>query len=479
MNQVTLRIPAQLMQDLQNHLFPGDQDEHGAVLGVGISETKRGTRLLAKKLILARDGIDYVAGERGYRMLTPDFVRDSVLECENDGLGYLAVHCHGGEDSVGFSSDDLRSHDRGYAALQDILADLPVGGLVFASNAVAGDIWLASGRRVELSSARVIGQPIQNLYPRPQPGPVSDPDFDRQTRIFGDRGQAILKGQKVGVIGAGGVGSLLVEYLSRLGVGEIVLIDPDHIEATNLSRVVGSKRRDACTWLTSNRSPVWIQRIGERLAKPKVNIAQRVARQANPKIQFTVVKEDVTRDKAAKQLIDCDYLFLAADSMQARVVFNALVHQYLIPGVQLGARVVAIDGDIEKVFSVIRPVLPGFGCLLCNGLINASQLQDEAISEGERKRQRYVDDENVHAPSVISLNAVAAAHGIDQYLFATTGLFQGNSDLRWSYYYPIETSASDRVEQNIPVSDPACIDCGMAGYSRLAMGDAKRLPTRP
>ena len=42
--------------------------------------------------------------------------------------------------------------------------------------------------------------------------------------------------------------------------------------------------------------------------------------------------------------IDCDYLFLAADSMQARLVLNALVHQYLIPGAPLDAKV-TVDSE--------------------------------------------------------------------------------------------------------------------------------------
>ena len=42
--------------------------------------------------------------------------------------------------------------------------------------------------------------------------------------------------------------------------------------------------------------------------------------------------------------MDCDYLFLAADTMRARLLFNAIVHQYLVPGVQVGAKVHEDDG---------------------------------------------------------------------------------------------------------------------------------------
>ena len=65
--------------------------------------------------------------------------------------------------------------------------------------------------------------------------------------MFGAAGQHILQASKVAVVGLGGVGSLVAEQLARLGVGNIVLIDPDEIESSNLSRVVGATRVDVET----------------------------------------------------------------------------------------------------------------------------------------------------------------------------------------------------------------------------------------
>ena len=109
--------------------------------------------------------------------------------------------------------------------------------------------------------------------------------------------------------------------------------------------------------------------------------------------------------------------------MRARLVFNALVHQCLIPGAQVGAKVTTdkATGEVLDVFSVYRPVLPGTGRLWCNGLISPSRLQEEALTENERSQQRYIEESTVHAPSVITLNAVACAHAVDDYLFTVTG----------------------------------------------------------
>lgn len=105
----------------------------------------------------------------------------------------------------------------------------------------------------------------------------------------------------------------------------------------------------------------------------------------------------------AQLLIDCDYLVLAADSAQARLMVNAVVHQYLIPGVQIGAKIQLGDGGtILDVFSLVRPMNPGEGCLWCNQLISPTRLQEEALTPAQRRLQRYVADEEVHAPSVIT-----------------------------------------------------------------------------
>lgn len=471
-----LLAPA-MAAELQAHLYPGDGDEHGAVLAASVVETARGVRLLGRRLHLAEDGRDYVAGTRGYRMLTATFVRDRILECQREGLAYLAIHCHRGADTVAFSATDLASHERGYPALVDIAGGPPVGALVFACNAVAGDIWLAGGRRVALGDAVVVGWPQEVLRNAPVPAPGSDLTYDRQSRLLGDRGQAVLAGQKVAVIGAGGAGSLLIEYLARLGVGHLVVIDPDRIERSNLPRVVGSHRRDARPWLTDPALPATLRALGRRLSTPKVRAAQRLARQANPNVKFDAVAADVTVDAVAKSLTDCDFIFLAADSMRARLVFNALVHQYLIPGCQVGAKVqLGAGGSVTDVFSVIRPVAPGFGCLWCNELISPAKLQEEATSASQLRRQRYVDDPAVVAPSVITLNAVAAAHAVDEYLLSVTGLLPSDYELCWRRFHPAATAAGSRVVAELPRRDPGCTEC--TEHGRLGAGDAASLPTR-
>ncbi|WP_237752797.1 ThiF family adenylyltransferase [Mycolicibacterium aromaticivorans] len=457
---------------LRDHLFRGDGDEHGAVLRCGIARSARGTRLLVRDVVVAVDGVDYVEGTRGYRKLAAGFVADAIDACAQQGLAYLAVHNHGGRDRVAFSGTDMASHERGYPALLDINGGVPVGALVFAESAVAGDIWTSDGQRHALTHLRVMGRPQLTITPEPVPAQVADSTYDRQTRVFGDRGQALLGQSKVAVVGLGGAGSLIAEYLARLGVGHLVFIDPDRLDPTNLPRVVGARRLDAMSWLRGSTRPQWMRELGARIATPKVKIAARVARQASRSVRISAVARSVVDADVAALLTDCDHIFLAADSALARRVVNSITHQYLIPNTQVGAKVSVVDGQVADIFSVSRMSNPGSGCLQCNGLIPAWRLTEEATGEVQRRRQRYIVDENIHAPSVISLNAVAAARAVDDWLMMVGGLVDPAAGAdHWVEYHPL----TDDVVELRPAKSPGCLHCGS---TRFAIGDGAPLLAR-
>ena len=435
---------------LMSHLFPGDNDEHGAVLRAGFAVCGSALHLSVQHVEPAKFGTDYVPGKFGYRALNPTFIHQQIVKCRDQRLAYLAVHNHNSDNFVRFSKIDLESHERGYPALRDIGKGVPIGALVFGRRAVAADIWLSDGTRRTLGSYRVIGKSIRRFYSNPTVASRAQVIYDRQIRMFGSAGQTLLGKSKVAVVGLGGVGSLVAEYLARLGVGHLVLIDPDRLENTNLSRVVGATVLDANT------------------GKLKTQIAVRHAREATDDLVIDAIPYDVARNSIAKILRDCDFIFLAADSMRARLLVNALTHQYLIPAVQLGAKIRAnSSGVLEEAMCVVRHLRPGRGCLWCNGLIDATQLAIEAKADKEKNDQAYgVREPN---PSVITLNAVSASHAVNEFLFDFLELRPKNTETVYQHHHFL----TGKTQCVIPRRDPACSECSR----RLGMGDAIDLPT--
>lgn len=461
-------------ESLQSHLFPGDGDEHGAILACGISETEDGSRLLVREVFLAEEGKDFVAGQRGYKQFTTSFVADRSSYCRANSLAYVTAHNHGGSGkSVEFSTDDLRSHERGYPALVQITGK-PVTALVFTESAVAGDIFIDTDRH-ELASATVLGPTVRKLHPTPADSPeLTDGTYDRQARMFGDCGQDILSGLKVAVIGVGGGGSLVNEMIARLGVGHILAIDPDKVEESNLPRIVGATHRDALGILPGVNLAL-LRRLAKHTIRFKVAVAERVARAANPRVRFEAVQGDVTTPDIAHRLLNCDFVFLATDTMRSRLLFNQVVHQYLIPGAQIGAKVpIHEDGNVGQVRVVVRPVMPDTGCLWCGGAISPEQLNREALSTEERERQRYVDDPDVHEPSVITLNALGASQAVNDLLFMFTGLHEPKTQLHGRFQW----SRERRWQEIKDKPRDECLHCGRGSKSVYALGDGRRLQTR-
>lgn len=67
---------------------------------------------------------------------------------------------------------------------------------------------------------------------------VSSRRFASVARVFGQPGVACLWRAHVVVVGIGGVGSWAAEALARSGVGQLTLVDLDHVAESNINRQV-------------------------------------------------------------------------------------------------------------------------------------------------------------------------------------------------------------------------------------------------
>jgi molybdopterin/thiamine biosynthesis adenylyltransferase len=454
-----LRIGETDYRRLSEHLFPGDRDEHGALLLAGEYRRADGGSLLTVRELHLLDDEEFPPGRHGYRQLAAAALARVGNRAAEEGLALISAHSHPGSgERTGLSHDDLAAHERIFEHLLDITAARVVAGVAFGEHSAAGELWRSDGERAPIGQVRVVGSNIDLIRAAPiGSGPAAQERFDRQVRLFGEAGQDRLRALNVAVIGAGGGGSILAEQLAHLGVGGLTVVDPDIVKRHNLSRIIGASEQDA------------------RRETKKVHVAARNIRQIDPMIVVHAIDGDIADLDVARQLLACDYMFLATDTVIARLLANALAQSFLIPLVQIGAKVdTNTAGEIEHIYTAVRPVLPRRGCLFCAGLIDPETLQREAASPEEHENQNYLGEAEIIDPSVTTLNAAAAAGALNVFLMATIGQA---SDMLAEHRITL-TREGTTLEPQVPAR-PECRWCGEHAASRFARADLSLLPCRP
>lgn len=456
------RITQRDYEQLLAHLHPGDDDEHAAFLYAGEMVTPVGRRLLVRRVLPVGDR-DFGPSDRGgYRQVAAQALARAAIDCEAQGLRLIWAHSHpGAERHVGFSSPDRATHEHAHPHIIDMTGGKPVTSLVLGTQSVAGEVWMPGGEVIELDHLDVVGARTARLTAAPRPTGRASARFARQVLMFGASGQEVLRGMMIGVVGAGGGGSLLVQGLAHLGVGQIVIIDFDRVDVTNLSRIVGATPKDA------------------RRRRLKVDVLKRLVRGVDPEIEVTAIAGDVTYAEDAALLLGCDYVFSATDTHFARFAVNAICHQYLVPGAQVGAKVVTDDdGSVQLAYAMHRPIDLGGACLECGGAIDPDALRREQVSDVERRAQDYIDAPvagDVVDPSVITLNSVAVSMAMIDFQLSATGMFPSRTRLGQRVYHAPERALRDREVR----SRPGCRWCDrhMDGGA-FGRGDDHPLPLR-
>ncbi|MDC0616386.1 HesA/MoeB/ThiF family protein [Candidatus Pelagibacter sp.] len=128
--------------------------------------------------------------------------------------------------------------------------------------------------------------------------------FSRQIVLkdIGILGQKKILLSKVLIIGAGGLGSPVVEYLSRAGVGSIGVIDDDKVSLSNLHR--------QSLYSTSD------------IGKFKVKIAKDKIKKINPNIKVVIYKIRLNSNSFKKIINDYDYIVDGSDNFTTKFLLN-------------------------------------------------------------------------------------------------------------------------------------------------------------
>ena len=162
--------------------------------------------------------------------------------------------------------------------------------------------------------------------------------YSRQELLkeIGAEGQRKLSEGKVSVVGCGALGTHASSLLARAGVGEIVILDRDVVDITNLQRQT---------------------LFGEdSIGQPKANVAESILRSVNSEISVQGIVADVNQENVEELLAGSDVVVDATDNMRARFTVNDACVKLGIPWIYGGA-----VGTAGMVLAV-RPEGP---CLRC------------------------------------------------------------------------------------------------------------------
>jgi len=398
----SLRMTQAQHAALQSHLFPGDGNEAVALLLCGRRRGRDRQVLTVRKVVV----IPYDACDRRPDSVTwpTDYVDPLVGEAFGRGYAIVKVHCHGG-DYRQFSATDDRSDKALFTAITSLLNDdLPHASIIMLPDGeVFGRIVGENGVILSaLASVMVVGDDLR-LWTE-QRGFL--PGFAiRHAQAFGSGTTEILRSLSVAVVGCSGTGSVVVEQLARLGVGRLVLIDPDVVEEKNLNRILNSGKEDAY------------------LSRPKVHVlASAIARmglgQEVIPLQLNLLSPDAVRAVA-----ECDVVFGCMDGVEGRHILNRLATFYLMPYFDVGVRLAADGaGGIDSIVGAVHYLQPGRSSLFSREVYDMKRVDAEAIRRTDPDmycrlvKEGYLRGVDEDRPAVVSINTFFAALCVNEFL---------------------------------------------------------------
>jgi molybdopterin/thiamine biosynthesis adenylyltransferase len=149
--------------------------------------------------------------------------------------------------------------------------------------------------------------------------------------------QAKISDCRVLVVGAGALGNEILKNLALLGFQQVVVVDLDRIEESNLSRSVLYRNEDVGEW--------------------KATAAARAYVQMAPGAKVRALNANILRDCGLGLFQWSDLIFAGLDNREARLWINRVAWKVGRPW---------IDGAIEGINGVARVFLPGVApCYEC------------------------------------------------------------------------------------------------------------------
>lgn len=406
-----LRLTGNQFTLLQDHLFPSDGKEAVALALCG--QASRGDRDSVRRVgtvhrlhLVPHEAC--TVREKDRVVWSTERLPELLKEAAKRNLFLLKIHSHpnGFEHFSRFDDSADRELFEGASGWLDtyhpgISAIMLPGGRIVARSVSA------YGEFAPVDRVLVAGPDIQ-IWDRSSNPKLRLPVRDlasRTRQAFGDGTTELLSRLSVGVVGCSGTGSPVVEQLYRLGVGELVLVDPETIGHENLGRIYNSTVDDA----EQKRSKVHV-------------LADAIRRSGLPTAVVPIAK-DLRNPEVVRRLAQCDVVFGCMDSVDGRDLLNRLASYYCIPYFDVGVRLDADgNGGVEQVCGTVHYLQPDGSSLLSRGvytiddLAAASLRRDDPEMYAQQAREGYVHGAAEVRPAVISVNTLAASYAVDDLL---------------------------------------------------------------
>ena len=124
----------------------------------------------------------------------------------------------------------------------------------------------------------------------------------------GTIGQKKIIESKVLVVGAGGLGCPVIDYLSRAGVGNIGIVDNDKVNISNIHRQSLYSCKD--------------------IGKYKVNVVKQKIKLINPKVKIDTFKVRIEKKNIEKIFKDYDFIVDGSDNFKTKFLLNKYSIKY-------------------------------------------------------------------------------------------------------------------------------------------------------
>lgn len=273
----TIRMSGETWKKIHNHLY-SKWGEHFAFMLATYSYSCGQPIFIVRDAFLISDDF-VVSGVDGWQIET-NALLEAINLANRNGEVLIEVHNHGGTHPR-FSKTDREGFKNFVPYILDSLPKKPYGATVWGNSEVYGEFYLPNGNSGVIRSILVLDDDLQQVVSRNDDFHEISNRFNRQLPWFTPKGQKRLNRMRIAVVGCGGIGSLVIQYLAFMGVLDWVLIDNERADETNLNRLVtasglsdiGKLKVDLGKRLIKNLSPTSsiLDLSNDLLSKPAID----------------------------------------------------------------------------------------------------------------------------------------------------------------------------------------------------------------